>query len=327
MLDLSKIEAGKLELEMVDFDLSAVVDQLVAAFAGVAAGKSLALASKIEAAASGRYRGDCGRLRQILSNLISNSLKFTDAGEVRLEVDRAGRDLVFAVTDTGIGIPADRLGLLFNKFEQVDASTTRRFGGTGLGLAICRHLADLMGAEITVTSEEGVGSRFQLTIPLIRLGEEGAAPQPNTAPAAAEADGPPLRVLAAEDNSVNQLVLRTLLQQAGVDPRIVSDGSEAVAAWREQAWDVVLMDVQMPVMDGLSATRAIREAERATGRRRTPILALTANAMAHQREEYLAAGMDGLVPKPIRIDDLFAEINALLDSGEDSAESEATAAA
>jgi signal transduction histidine kinase/CheY-like chemotaxis protein len=326
VLDLSKIEAGKLELELMDFDVSLLAQQVFDAFKGVAAGKSLAFSLEIAEAAKGRCHGDGGRIRQIVSNLISNSLKFTDAGAVALAVARRGEDLVFAVSDTGIGIPADRIEGLFNKFEQVDASTTRRFGGTGLGLAICRQLAGLMGAQVTVTSEEGAGSRFELVAPLPRIGDE-AAPAPAYDPAAqSRGEGPALQVLAAEDNSVNQLVLRTLLQQAGVDPRIVGNGAEAVAAWREQAWDVILMDIQMPVMDGVAATEAIRAAELATGRRRTPILALTANAMAHQREEYRLAGLDGMVAKPIRVEELFEALNAALEASPERDAALATAA-
>jgi signal transduction histidine kinase/ActR/RegA family two-component response regulator len=306
VLDLSKIEAGKLELEMVDFDAAQLARDVVGAFTGVAAGKSLALGLDIEEAARGRYRGDLGRLRQILSNLVSNALKFTDAGEVRLSLGRRAEALEFTVSDTGIGIPAGRLPDLFQNFEQVDASTTRRFGGTGLGLAICRQLAALMGGEVEVASREGAGSQFRLIVRLERIGDAAA-------PVAPSDDGPALRVLAAEDNSVNQLVLRTLLQQAGLDPVIVSDGSEAVAAWREREWDIILMDVQMPVLDGPSATRIIRLAERAAGRRRTPIVALTANAMAHQRDEYLAAGMDSLIAKPIQVAELFAVLQTALD--------------
>jgi signal transduction histidine kinase/ActR/RegA family two-component response regulator len=323
VLDLSKIEAGKLELEMIDFEVSSLAQQVFDAFAGVAAGKSLAFSLEIAEDARGLCHGDRGRIRQILSNLISNSLKFTDAGEVRLAVEREGDDLVFTVSDTGIGIPAHQIGGLFNKFEQGDASTTRRFGGTGLGLAICRQLAGLMGAKVLAASAEGVGSQFQLVAPLPRIGDEAApAPAPDGDgdgdAAQARVEGPALQVLAAEDNGVNQLVLRTLLQQAGVDPRIVSDGAEAVAAWREQAWDVILMDIQMPGMDGIAATRAIRAAELATGRRRTPILALTANAMAHQQDEYRLAGLDGMVAKPIRVKELFDALHAALDADLDA---------
>jgi signal transduction histidine kinase/CheY-like chemotaxis protein len=325
VLDLSKIEAGKLELELTDFDVSRMAQQVFDTFAGVASGKSLAFTLEIAEGARGRCRGDCGRIRQILSNLISNSLKFTDTGEVRLAAERSGDDMVFTISDTGIGIPADRVESLFGKFVQADASTTRRFGGSGLGLAISRQLTDLMGAEIKVSSQEGAGSRFQLIVTLPRLGDEAAPTVPFDVAAQVRPEARRLQVLAAEDNSVNQLVLRTLLQQAGIDPRIVSDGAEAVAAWREQTWDVILMDIQMPVMDGVAATRAIRAAELATGRAHTPILALTANAMAHQQAEYRLAGLDGLIAKPIRVEALFDVINAVLDTAEDS-ESVETAA-
>jgi CheY-like chemotaxis protein len=320
ILDLSKIEAGKLELELNEFEVSRLAQGVHDGFAGVAAGKALAFTLDIDDCARGRYHGDCGRLRQILYNLVSNAMKFTEAGEVRLHVGRRGENLMFTITDTGIGIPAERLPRLFNKFEQVDASTTRRFGGTGLGLAICRDLATLMGGDIQASSREGAGSQFQLTVRLPRLGEETAATT-----GAAELHAPPLqegaalRVLAAEDNSINQLVLRTLLQQAGIDPMIVADGAEALAAWREHPWDLILMDVQMPVMDGPAATRAIRVSEAETGRPRTPIVALTANAMAHQIAEYAAAGMDGVIAKPIRVEDLFATLQAVMDASDVSA--------
>jgi len=330
VLDLSRIEAGKLELELIDFDVGRFARDVAGAFAGVAAGKLLAVIVDVEPAARGRYRGDRGRLRQILSNLVSNALKFTDAGEVRVHVDRRADVLYFAVSDTGIGIPADRLPRLFEKFEQLDASTTRRFGGSGLGLAICRQLAALMDGEVRVSSQEGVGSRFQLVVRLERIGEEATAASHDAAPAAPVHDGRTLRVLAAEDNNINRLVLRTLLEQAGIDPLIVCDGSEAVTAWREREWDLILMDVQMPVLDGPSATRAIRAAERATGRQRTPIVAITANAMAHQRDEYMTAGMDGIISKPIQISELFDVVQAALDGTlieGDAAESAAAIAA
>jgi PAS domain S-box-containing protein len=312
LLDLSKIEAGKLELEVADFPLRPLLDGVRATYSDLAARKGLQLLLDVCPDAAGVYRGDSTRLRQILFNLVSNALKFTQVGEVRVSVRREGETLVCAVRDTGIGIPADRLSRLFNKFEQADVSTTRKFGGTGLGLAISRELATLMGGAVEVMSRPDEGSIFTLRLPVTRIGDEAASDAPSPAPLL-EPQGP-LRVLAAEDNSVNQTVLRALLQQIGVEPEIVEDGAAAVAAWRAGEWDVILMDVQMPVMDGPDATRAIRAAEAATGRPRTPIIALTANAMSHQVEEYVAAGMDGLIPKPIRIDELFSVLGAVLDA-------------
>jgi PAS domain S-box-containing protein len=315
LLDLSKIEAGKLELEVGDFALGPLVEGVRDAFAGIAARKGLALHLDFDPEARGVYRGDATRLRQVLLNLLSNAIKFTEAGEVRVAVTCEGPALVLAIADTGIGVPAERLPHLFEKFEQADASTTRRFGGTGLGLAICRDLATLMGGRVEADSRLGEGSRFALRIALPRMGDERGA-ETGEAEREAAPPEPSLRVLAAEDNSVNQLVLRTLLQQVGLDPVIVPDGAAAVQAWREHPWDVILMDVQMPVMDGPTATRTIRAEEAASGRPRTPILALTANAMAHQVEDYMAAGMDGLVPKPIRVEELFDALQAVIDAAE-----------
>jgi len=317
VLDLSKIEAGKLELEAVDFPLSPLLQAIHASFRDLAGAKGLALDFEIAAGAPGLYRGDPTRLRQILFNLLSNSLKFTEAGRIGLAVRRDRDVLTFSVRDTGVGIPADRLGRLFNKFEQADASTTRKFGGTGLGLAISRDLAGLMGGALEADSREGEGSEFRLSVPLPRLGDEDAGERATGE--AAPVRPASLRVLAAEDNHVNQLVLRTLLQQVGVEPVIVDDGAAAVAAWRGQDWDLILMDVQMPVMDGPTATRAIRAAEAAAGRRRTPVVALTANAMSHQVAEYAAAGMDGFIAKPIRVEELYAALEGVLDDDQTAA--------
>lgn len=311
LLDLSKIEAGKVELEVADFAMGPLIEGVRAAFADVAAGRGLGLTVDLDPSAVGVYRGDATRLRQILFNLIANGLKFTEAGDVRLAVRRDGSMLSFRISDTGMGIPADRLPRLFNKFEQADASTTRRFGGTGLGLAISRDLAVLMGGDIVAESVEGAGSTFHVTVRLPYVGEALESAPPG--PAATPAPDRPLRILAAEDNAVNQVVLRALLEQAGIEPFIVDDGAACVEAWQAGPWDVILMDIQMPVMDGPSAARAIRAAERASGRRRTPIVALTANAMAHQVSEYAAAGMDGFIAKPIHVEELFAGIEAALD--------------
>ena len=314
ILDLSKIEAGKLDLEEIEFDLGEVARGAHSAFTALANKKGLSFALDIEAA-RGVYRGDPTRLRQILYNLISNGLKFTETGEIRVTAGQDDGELTLRVADTGVGIAPEALGRLFNAFSQADASTTRQYGGTGLGLSICRRLAELMGGTVSVESELGRGSCFTVRLPLPRVGEERAAtalPAPATPPVASLA----VRVLAAEDNSVNQLVLKTLLHQIGVEPVVVGDGQAAVDAWAGGRWDVILMDVQMPVMDGPTAVRQIREREALSGRARTPILALTANAMPHQIAEYLAAGMDGHVAKPIEAARLFEALQTAIDSEE-----------
>jgi signal transduction histidine kinase/ActR/RegA family two-component response regulator len=307
VLDLSKIEAGRLELETIEFDLGELAQGAYSAFTALANKKGLSFALDM-GAARGRYLGDPTRVRQILYNLISNALKFTDQGEIRVTARRDGECLAICVADTGVGISPEHLVRLFQKFDQLDSSTTRRFGGTGLGLAICRELVQLMGGEIQVESRLGEGSKFVVRLPLPRVGEERVAPQ-LAPPAVADVQPLRLRVLAAEDNAVNQLVLKTLLHQLGVEPTVVEDGAAAVEAWRASVWDVILMDIQMPVMDGLAATAAIRRLEADTGRQRTPIVALTANAMAHQVEAYVAAGMDGHVAKPIDAVQLFQALS------------------
>ncbi len=307
ILDLSKVEAGKLDLEVIPFDLVEVVDGVAAAFEPQAAAKGLGFRVAYEPDAAGRYRGDPTRVRQILYNLLGNALKFTAAGEIGVTLRRHEGRLVLAIWDTGIGIEPEHLARLFGRFHQAEISTHRRYGGAGLGLSICRELAELMGGAIEVASEPGAGSTFTVTLALERLGESES---PGPAKGAAEPAARELRVLAAEDNAVNQLVLRTLLGQIDIDPLFVGDGAEAVAAWRDSDFDLILMDAQMPVMDGLAAMRAIREAEAASGRPRTPILALTANAMRHQVSEYEAAGADGHVAKPIDAASLYAAIDA-----------------
>jgi signal transduction histidine kinase/AmiR/NasT family two-component response regulator len=317
VLDLSKVEAGKIELEDIDFDLDEVAGGACQAFSAVAAEKGLAFRLEFYPGSAGRYRGDPTRLRQILYNLISNAVKFTEQGAIDVVVRRAGGTLSIEVADTGMGIAPAQLERLFGKFEQADASTTRRHGGTGLGLAISRELARLMGGDIEAQSILGEGTRFTVRLPLSRSGE-GRPAEPAVLGEAPVLED--LRVLAAEDNSVNQLVLKTLLAQIGVDPVIVPDGAQALEAWEDGGFDLILMDVQMPQMDGPTATRRIRAREAETGRARTPIVALTANAMPHQVEEYLDAGMDGHVSKPIDAGELYGVLVAIAEQAKSEPE-------
>ena len=321
ILDISKIEAGKLELEDIDFDLGELAQAAHATFASVAADKGLGFNLDV-ARAQGVYRGDPTRLRQILNNLISNALKFTIAGEIGVTLAYGDGQLEIVVSDTGVGMSEASMLGLFRKFTQADSSTTRRFGGTGLGLAICRELAELMGGSINAASDVGQGSSFTVRLPLAWVADTPATVTAAEGPDDVRRVGQ-LRVLAAEDNAVNQLVLKTLLQQAGMETIVVENGGEAVAAWADRDWDVILMDVQMPVMDGPTATRAIRKQEAELGRPRTPIIGLTANAMSHQIAEYRACGMDAVVTKPIEVQNLFDTLLAVL--GGDGAHDEAVA--
>ncbi len=307
VLDISKIESGRLDLEAAPFDIEAVAQGAHATFTGLANAKGLSFSLTVAPDALGAYVGDSARVRQVLYNLISNAVKFTAAGHVRVEIEALSPGFRIRVTDTGVGVPADRLDKLFAKFVQADSSTTRQFGGTGLGLAICRELADAMGGSIAVTSVEGQGSCFTVDLPLPRAA--GPAPEIEEPTEAGQDLGLEFRILAAEDNTINQLVLKTLLAQFGLTPQVVDNGRQAVDAWEKESWDLILMDVQMPVLDGPGAARAIRAREAETGRTRTPIIALTANAMTHQVDSYLAAGMDGFVAKPIEVRDLVEAIN------------------
>ena len=317
VLDLSKIEAGKMEIDAGQVDAEAIGRNVQAMFGAMAAAKpDLDFSLEVRPRALGVRRGDAGRIGQILSNLVSNALKFTIRGQVRVVIDGLGDDgrdgLRFVVSDTGIGIPADKLPQLFQKFIQADNSNTRQFGGTGLGLAISRELAQLMRGKIEVDSIEGQGSTFTVTLPLVRLAESAAEAPSTPAAAAYEPEERNLRVLAAEDIPTNQLVLRTIMETFGVALDVVDNGRLAVEAWRDGDYDIVLMDIQMPEMDGMAATRAIRAAEAALGRPRTPSIAVSANALALQVQDYLEIGMDGHVAKPIELAKLHAAIEAAM---------------
>ena len=317
VLDISKIEAGKMELEIGEIDAEVLGANVRGAFAPLAEAKrNLRFTVDVRPDAVGLRRGDPARIGQILNNLVSNAIKFTAEGEVAVVVEGIGpegRDgLKLSVKDSGLGIAPDKLPLLFQKFSQADGSNTRRYGGTGLGLAICRELAQLMRGKIEVESAEGKGSTFIVTLPAQRLARTEAENAAEPAAAMDEAEERSLRVLAAEDIPTNQLVLKTIMQSFGVEITMVDNGRQAVEAWLAEPYDLVLMDIQMPEMDGIAATRAIRAAEVEMGRPHTPIIAVSANAMTHQVKEYLAAGMDGHVAKPIELSKLHAAIEAAL---------------
>lgn len=314
VLDFSKIEAGRLDLASVEFDLAACLRAAAEPFGVLAADKGLRFTLDLSPETSGRFRGDPSRVRQIIGNLLSNAVKFTEAGGVSLKAvwrDGAAR---IVVVDTGPGLPPDQIDRLFSRFSQLDASTTRRHGGTGLGLSISRDLSRLMGGDILALSEPGQGATFTVILPVERLGDALPAAPAEARNDAVEHHG--LRVLAAEDNRVNQIVLETLLAQVGITPVIKADGAQAVQAWAEADWDIILMDVHMPVLDGIGAVREIRAREAASGRRRTPVIALTANAMTHQVDALLACGMDLHVAKPIDAATLYRAIETALEMAE-----------
>ena len=316
ILDFSKIEAGKLELEDVEFDVEHTLRSAIATFSAVAQRKDLTLTIDIDRNAKGRRRGDPTRLRQILNNYVSNALKFTSEGGVAVRVsglgDKGHDGLIIAVHDTGLGIAPDKTPFLFQSFTQVDSSTTRKFGGTGLGLAICKELASLMGGRAWAESVPGEGSIFYAEIKAAYVGEAIAMTKPQLAPSSPKRNSGELNILAAEDNLTNQVVLSSLIQAFGFKLQVVSNGQLALEAWRAGAFDIILMDVQMPLMDGLEATQLIRAEEAEGGLERVPIIALTANAFAHQIEGYLAAGMDGHLAKPIEIPMLYAVLEGVL---------------
>jgi len=293
ILDMSKLEAGRLELESVDLDLKRLVASVAALMSSRAAEKGLTLETRMAPDARRFVRGDPTRLRQVLLNLVSNAVKFTERGGVAIAVDGTDGRVRFTVTDTGIGVPDAVRPHLFTEFYQGDSSITRRFGGTGLGLAICRRIVGLMGGEIGVDSRPGGGSAFWFTVPL----EAASAPDGADAPEPVAVRLRPLRVLLAEDNPVNRKVAVALLTRQGHAVTVAGDGAEALDLVRGERFDVVLMDMQMPRMDGLEAARRIRALPGTRGA--VPIVALTANALAGDAERCLAAGMNDYVPKPI----------------------------
>jgi signal transduction histidine kinase/ligand-binding sensor domain-containing protein/CheY-like chemotaxis protein len=312
VLDFSKVEANRLELQHVTFALRPVVGQTVAPLEVRAGQKGLNFSWQVEAGVPDGLVGDPVRLGQVLSNLLDNALKFTEKGLVQLEVgvetaDAAGVELRFTVRDSGLGVPAEKQEAIFEAFAQADGSTTRNFGGTGLGLAICSQLVELMQGKIWVESRPGAGSVFSFTA---RFGLGQPATESRAADLA-EASGD-VHILLAEDNPVNQLLASSLLEKRGYRVTTADNGLQVLELLADASFDLVLMDVQMPEIDGLEATRRIRKNEEAAGRSRLPIVALTAHALKGDRERFIYAGMDGYVTKPIDPQVLYSTVNQLV---------------
>ena len=310
ILDISKLEAGRLELELRDFDLAGTIEAAVGLLDMQAREKRLTLTIDIDPKLRGSMHGDPVRVRQVMLNLVGNALKFTEQGDVTVRVSIAGGPapdrVLFEVTDTGIGMTEESKSRLFQKFTQADSSISRRFGGTGLGLAISRELVELMGGTIGVDSVLGEGSRFYFTLPMCpATGQRGPAPIPAPHPATMRR----LRLLVVDDNKINQRLAIVLLETEGHQVDVASNGREAVEAAMRERYDAILMDIQMPVMDGVQATRRIRALP--APRCDVPIVALTADALAGADQRYKAAGMDAYLSKPLDPARLFEQLAAV----------------
>lgn len=306
ILDFSKLEAGKVELDQTNFDLRQLLEEVSSLLRIQASDKGLAVDTAIDETLPALLLGDPHRIRQVMTNVIGNAVKFTEKGGVTITAVVQNRwqnavTMRISVTDTGIGIPKDRLDKVFESFTQADSSTTRKFGGTGLGLTISKQLVELMGGSMKVSSEPGKGSTFWIEIPLA-IAIEGAVPSAHeaekySADELTKLHG--LRVLLVEDNVVNQKVAVRMLETLGCTVEVAGNGAQGVDLWQEKPFDVILMDMQMPIMDGCEASQAIRARE-AGSARHVPIIALTANAMAGDRDRCIAAGMDDYIAKPVQ---------------------------
>jgi signal transduction histidine kinase/CheY-like chemotaxis protein len=310
ILDFSKIEAGRLEIERTPFMLREAIGDCAELFAQAARARATTLAVDLADDVPESVMGDPARVRQVLLNLISNAVKFTEGGAIHvrasIEPNGAGaRSVRVTVTDTGVGISPEARAKLFDPFVQADASTTRRYGGTGLGLAICRRLVHAMGGHLDFDSEPGAGSSFWFTVPFAPVTAESIAPSAHALPRPSRV----LKVLVVEDNAINQRVVTLTLQRLGHQPDVAANGKEALAALEKAAYDVVLMDCQMPEMDGFTATRLIRAMD--GPKRNTWIVALTANATPEDRQQCFSAGMNGYLTKPLRKDDLVQTLGAV----------------
>ena len=311
ILDLSKVEAGRIELECIDFEPLPLVEEVVHGARLMAEDKGIELTARLDQAARGVRHGDVARLRQVLVNLLGNAVKFTREGSIEVAVEAGGEGrLRFSVRDSGIGIPEEKLATIFDPFTQADGSITRRYGGTGLGLAISRRLVELMGGTIAVESSPGEGSRFHFEVPLAA----GEASLPEHPAPGAGLETRPLKLLLAEDTEDNVLLIRSYLKGSPHHLDVAGDGEQAVERFQRGGYDLVLMDVQMPRLDGLAATRAIRRWEQERGLPSTPILALTAHALHEDVERALEAGCNAHLSKPIKKRALLAAVADFADS-------------
>ncbi len=322
ILDFSRVDSGRLVLEISPFDLHECVNQSVAPLFHQIEMKNLRLVMDIPPDIPQRVLGDSLRLQQVLTNLVGNAVKFTGEGQIEVKVRMTSANeerawFLFTVTDTGIGIAPENREQIFSAFHQADSSTTRRFGGSGLGLAISRNLVSLMGGNLWFESESGKGSSFSFTV-VFGFPEDSAessvSPRPDSpgmtpAPDIKPEVEPTYRILLVEDNLVNQKIAQRLLEKKGHDIRLAANGEEALECFQRERFDLILMDIQMPVMDGQAATTHIREIEMETGIRRTPIIAMTAHALKGDMERFLAGGMDGYVSKPVRPEELYRAIH------------------
>lgn len=327
ILDLSKIEAGKMEIQEIDFDLRVLVEGIFSSMSVQAKNKGIDLVYEIGPGIPDALKGDPLRLRQIIVNLLGNAIKFTERGAIKIDVENMGSledekktqplnlstsevTLHFSVSDTGLGIPEDRCGAIFESFTQVDASTTKRYGGTGLGLSICKKLVKMMGGEIWVESKIGEGSTFHFTA-TFNQGKTAGEPVLEKTKASATLSLHPLNILVVEDNVLNQKVMSQLLEGSGYCVKMAQNGVEAIEALEKEDFDVVLMDIHMPDMDGFEATRLIRNPESQVKNHHVPIIAVTADTMKGDRDFCIRAGMNDYISKPFNPEDLFEKVERL----------------
>lgn len=313
VLDLAKLDAGQMSLEHIAFDLPAQIRISAEPFAHLAANKALSFEVDIAPSAMGRFLGDPVRLGQVVANLVSNAVKFTESGGVSVKVAFDGAELRIDVADTGVGFPAEVAERLFERFTQAEASIARRYGGTGLGLSICRSIVQQMGGEISAASEPGHGSVFTVRLPLVRAEPAVAEPEPPAqSMAAALPDDRPLRILLAEDHPTNRQVVQMLLAPLDIELVMAEDGAQALDRFMAEGFDAALIDMQMPGVDGLAALRGIRAFEAQQGRAPTPIAMLTANTTEADRALSFQAGADDFIPKPITAQSLLEGLERLL---------------